>query len=102
MVLYRLVKTRWPTPWDVMSDEAKGELPPADPDDETLEMWITGVGVSSSSARPPDLDPARLPRRRDIVDHDRGAAGFQDIAVLLGPFQSRLWPPISIVSCSVL
>lgn len=58
MVLYRLVKTKWPTPWDFMSDEAKGELPPADADSETLEMWR---GVSCHAVA------LKLTRRTNMV-----------------------------------
>lgn len=50
IVLYRLVRTNPPTTSDFLSDEARGELPPADADSEKLDMW-RGVSCHTVAAK---------------------------------------------------
>ena len=81
---------------DLLTDDIALDPPGHD------SMWMNADhrrGSVQCVGPPPDLDPAGLPRRRDIVDHDRVAVGFQDIGSFL--VRSRPRRPMSIVSCSV-
>lgn len=78
---YRLVNRAG----EVLTDDIALDSPGHDP------LWTNADqrrGSVQHLGRPANFDAPRLPRRQDIVDHDRGTTGFHDIAVFLGPFQA--------------